>query len=109
MSDSKRLQTDLVKVVDAGRRAEKRLGPRADASSIPSSVGSARIKKPSGAGTAGIASPLTEPDYASRTWHEDAYSVTSSDGTLSIVWDLPATIDLLDANDEDVQLILDSP
>lgn len=111
MSDSQRLQTDLIKVVDAGRRPDKSLSPRAPATAIPSAAGAARPKRPagSGTGTAGIASPLTEPDYGTRTWHDDALTTTSTDGTLTILWDLPATIDLTDANSEPVQIILDAP
>jgi hypothetical protein len=99
VSDSKRLQTDLVKIVDAGRLPDKRLGPRAEASAIPSTAGSAKPKKPpgSGAGTAGIASPLTEPDYTARTWHATR-SITDTSGLFTIEYECVEEVVMEDAN-----------
>ena len=104
MSDSQRLQTDLIKVVDAGRLPDKSLGPRAAAIAIPSSAGAAKPARPSAAaGAAGIASPLTEPDYTTRTWHT-AREVTTTDGIFTFVIEDIASLDMVDANGADVVL-----
>lgn len=62
-----------------------------------------------GTGTAGITWPLTESDYATRTWHTNALTTLSTDGSLSILWDLPATMDLVDGSNNGGQLVLDAP
>ena len=110
MSDSKRLQTDLVKVVDDGRLPDKRLGPRADAAGIPITAGSARPRKPTGAssGTAGIASPLTEPDYEDRTYHS-VQSYTSVDGIWVIELYPVHEIIMQDDNGAEAKFIYDAP
>lgn len=104
MSDSGRLQTDLIKLVDAGRLPDKSLPPRSVAIAIPTTAGSARPRQPAGAGgTSGIASPLTEPDYTSRTWHT-AREVTTTDGIFTFIVEDIDTVDMLDANGAEVAL-----
>jgi hypothetical protein len=56
----------------------------------------------------GIASPLTEPDAATRTWHS-AITYNSTDGLWSFQMSHPHTIDFLDDNDQEVQFIYDAP
>lgn len=108
MSDSKRLQTDLVNLVNAGALPEKRLGARADASAILAAIGSAKPRQPGGTshGTTGIASPLTEPDYGDRTWH-DTRTVTDTSGLFTIEYQCVHEIVMLDANGDpnEVRLI----
>lgn len=59
-------------------------------------------------GTAGIASPLTEPDYTTRTWHT-AQTLTSTDGIWAIQVQHVATIDMVDDNGLAVQFSYDGP
>lgn len=112
MTDTRRLQKDVRALV--GKDAPpKTLAPRDAATPLPAAVGSAKPRLAgSGAstqtGTAGIASPLTEPDYGTRTWHTGV-TITSTDGIWAQVFEDVATLDLLDANDQPVQIILDSP
>lgn len=110
MSDSQRLQTDLIKVVDAGRRPDKSLAPRAPATAIPSAAGAARPKRPagSGAGTAGIASPLTEDDYTLRT-HYAAQEYVTDDGIWSFEIAPVHEVYLLDANGAEVLMVYAEP
>lgn len=61
-----------------------------------------------GTGTAGIASPLTEPDYTTRTFHA-AQTLLSTDGIWAWQIEYVATIDLTDDNGQPVQMILDAP
>ena len=110
MSDSRTLQTDLVRLVDAGRRPAKTLGERPDAAAIPSAAGSAKPKRPagSGTGTAGIASPLTETAYEDRE-HYDAVTVTSTDGIFSFQVRRLKHMEMLDANGAEVVLDFKEP
>ena len=79
-NDSARLQTDLVRLVDQGRRPDKTLAPRAPAAAIPARAGAGRPSRPPGANDGvGIASPLTETDYNDRVFYSTS-TVTSSDG-----------------------------
>lgn len=57
---------------------------------------------------AGIASPLTEPDYTTRTWHT-AQTLTSTDGIWAIQVQHVATIDMVDDNGLAVQFSYDGP
>lgn len=115
MSDSQRLQTDLIKVVDAGRRPDKSLAPRAPATAIPSAAGAARPKRPagSGAGTAGIASPLTEErdggGVATTRTHYPEVTLTSSDGFIVFRLEHVEEITCLDANGAEVVLNFAKP
>ena len=97
IENSSHLQADLVRLVDQGRRPDKTLAPRAQATALPATAGSARPSQPGGAGLAGIASPLTEPDYTTRTWHA-ARDISTTDGIFTFVVEDLATIDMLDAN-----------
>ena len=54
---------------------------------------------------AGIASPLTETDYADRTWYATAM-LTSTDGLFTLEYQLPASISFRDAAGAQVELIL---
>lgn len=106
MSDSARLQTDLVRLVDQGRRPDKTLAPRAPAAAIPARAGAGRPSRPPGANDGvgvGIASPLTEQDYAARTWH-GVRTITSTDGLFTMEYRCMASVTMLDANSQEVVL-----
>ena len=109
MSDSKRLQTDLVRVVDAGRLPAKSLPDRAAASAIPAAVGSARPKRAGATREAGIASPLVEADASVRTYHSPETSLTTSDGLFTIKIAHPETFTLEDGAGREVVLTLGAP
>lgn len=109
MSD-KALKASINALVEPRRSDQEALPPAKPRPAIPAGLGVGRvIRKP---GTpeagAGIASPLTEPDYSTRTWHAPV-SVTSTDGIWVIQFEHVATVDMTDANDQSVQLIFDEP
>ena len=106
--DSARLQTDLVRLVDQGRRPDKTLVPRAPATAIPASAGAGRPSQATGAGTAGIASPLTEPDAATRQYHANAAAITT-DGVFTWVIKPIKQVDMRDAGNAVVALIFADP
>lgn len=65
--------------------------------------------KPGGVGSGtGIASPLTEPDYATRTFHA-AVTLTTTDGVFTLEIEPLATIDLLDRNSNPVRIEYAAP
>lgn len=109
MSDSARLQTDLVRLVDQGRRPDKTLAPRAPAAAIPASAGVSRPSTPIGSASEGISSPLQEADASTRTYHATETTLTTSDGLFSIKISHPKTFTLTDAQGRTVELTLDAP
>ncbi len=109
MSDSARLQTDLVRLVDQGRRPDKTLAPRAPAAAIPSSAGVSRPSTPIGSASEGISSPLVEADAAARTYHTPETTLTPSDGLFTIKISHPETFTLTDSQGRTVELTLDAP
>lgn len=99
---SQRLKSDIQ------RLAQKRPGvvalkTAADPAALLAQTGLGTVPRIS-AGTAGIASPLTEPDYTTRTWH-DSREVTTTDGIFTFIVEDLASVDMLDANNAAVQLI----
>lgn len=56
-----------------------------------------------GTTSAGIASPLVEPDYAERVWHA-AYDLTTTDGVFTFTVEDLAVIQLADANGQPVEI-----
>ena len=69
------------------------------ATPIPPRVGEATAPTPAvgGAGSGGIAGPLSETDYTDREWHPER-TLTSSDGVLTIRFRALKQIKMLDAN-----------
>lgn len=59
--------------------------------------------------TAGIASPLTEEDYQTRTYHTAESTLASSSGLFVIRVKRLKHIELVDANDQPVALDLAAP
>ncbi len=60
-------------------------------------------------GVAGIASPLTETDAEDREFHTTPRTITSTDGVFTIELRDLLSIDMVDANANDVQFIFDQP
>lgn len=102
MSDSKRLQEDIIALVKSGQREDKVLSSPSPTRPIGPSVGSAAPAPTQSTDDTSIASPLTE---VSRTYH--ATKAVSSDGLFS--WSVVHELNMLDANDVEVQLILAEP
>lgn len=76
----RRLIDDLNRVITHPPRAREPLPPAAGQAAIPG-VGRGE-RSPAGGG--GIASPLTEIDYADRQWHPEI-AVASSDGVFALM------------------------
>ena len=68
-----------------GTRTDKRLPAAKPVSTIGTRVGSSDRKPSQASGGSGIASPLVETSYGSRTYHADR-ELTSSDGVFTMVW-----------------------
>lgn len=85
----------------------KTLPPAAARSPINSTTGIGAIRG-NASGTAGIASPLTEPAAETRTYYGTSI-VTSTDGIFTLVVQNLHTIDLLDGRGGPVQIIFDNP
>lgn len=88
----RRLIEDINRVITHPPRAREPLPPAAGQAAIPG-VGRGE-RSPAGGG--GIASPLTEPDYAARQYHPDLI-LTSSDGVFTIEVQPLAVLVLRDA------------
>jgi hypothetical protein len=70
---------------------------------IPARVGKAGPDAGSGSGGSGIASPLTEGNYAQRTWY--AYrTLYSTDGLFPLRVRLPSSLKFTDANAKPVEI-----
>ena len=93
--------------VGATSRQDTRLPAAPALPAIPGRSGSAGPNAASGSG-GGIASPLVETAYASRTWHAER-TVTSPDGLFSLRVKYIASINFLDANNNPVQIQYKAP
>lgn len=80
---------------------------KAQKTTIPSQRGESRVRE--GSSGAGISSPLTEPDYTTRTYHASVGELVSSDGLIIVELQGLNTIDFKDARNRDVQIVLDDP
>jgi hypothetical protein len=85
-------------------RVDKTLPASPTATAIPPRAGTGGPPR----AKSGIASPLVETSYASRTWH-DSVSVTSSDGIFVILVKPVKTIDFKDPLQSDVQIEFKAP
>jgi hypothetical protein len=97
----------------AGRESQAKTLPAKDGTTpLPAVVGQGRMRLNGSAvspnASAGIASPLTEPDAATRTYHA-ARIVTTTDGVFTFEIEDLATIAMTDANGRDVALEFDAP
>lgn len=88
----RRLKDDLNRLVDHPPKARQPLPPAVGKAAI---AGFGRAG-PAAQGGGGIASPLTEPDYAARQYHPDLI-LTSSDGVFTIEVQPLAVLVLRDA------------
>lgn len=52
----------------------------------------------------GIASPITEADYTTRTWH-DAREIYTTDGIFTFIIEDLKTVDMMDGNGAPVQFV----
>ena len=89
----RRLVDDLNRVVTHPPKPPERLAPAGSPGALP---GRGTGKPGDGNGGSGIASPLTEPDYAARQYHPDLI-LTSSDGVFTIEVQPLAVLVLRDA------------
>lgn len=96
-------------LVDPARRKREPLSPPKPAVPIAAGVGFASPQSPvSQAGSAGIASPLTETAYANRE-HYAEETLFTSDGLFSWTRARVKSISMTDANNAAVQLRLKAP
>jgi len=96
----RRLKDDLNRLIDPPRQLRPPLAPAAGQAAI-AGFGVGR-PGPTGGGTGGgIASPLTEPDAADRTYHPEQ-ALTSSDGVFTLLIEPLHRLVLQDANSAEV-------
>lgn len=91
-----RLKDDLNRLIDHPPKAREPLPPAAGQAAIPGFGRAGVSTNRAATTTAGIASPLTEPDYAAREYHAEVV-LTSSDGVFTIEVQPLAAIELVDA------------
>jgi hypothetical protein len=96
----------------AGRDVQTKTLPARDGNTpLPAVVGQGRMRLNGSAASStsgSIAAPLTEQDYATRTWHSPQV-IYSTDGIWAWSFDFPLQINLTDANGASVPLVLDAP
>ena len=101
----KQFRDSLQQLTKPTGRATLRLPPLDQPGPIPAGVG---IGSTSGGSSAGIASPLSEPDPSQRTYHP-ARQVESSDGLFAIEYQPLASIVMADATGREVVLEFGDP
>lgn len=94
--------TDALRAMMEGNRPDKPvpMPSRGSAGAVKSAAALAKTGKDA---SGGVASPLTETDYADRTFHPE-YEIYSSDGLFSLKIKPVASMTFLDANSETVVL-----
>ena len=97
----RRLKDDLNRLIDP-------LPPAAGQAAIPGFGRAGVSTNRAATTTAGIASPLTEPDYAAREYHAEVV-LTSSDGVFTIAVQPLAAVELTDANAAPVRIEYAAP
>ncbi|MGE0126422.1 MAG: hypothetical protein AB7U25_26125 [Vicinamibacterales bacterium] len=100
----RRLIDDLNRVITHPPRAREPLPPAAGQAAIPG-VGRGE-RSPAGGG--GIASPLTEIDYADRQWHPEI-AVASSDGVFVLMIEPIKQVTFRDAQGKTAAVIFEPP
>lgn len=102
----RRLIDDLNRVITHPARAREPLPPAAGQAAIPGRGEG----KPTAAGTGsgGIASPLTEIDYADRQWHPEI-AVASSDGVFALMIEPIKQVTFRDAQSKTAVVIFQPP
>ncbi|MDZ7735899.1 MAG: hypothetical protein U5P41_07215 [Gammaproteobacteria bacterium] len=93
--NTRTLIRDLWRLLPAEDGTRRELEPPSRQQPIDAARGLGRAR--GGAGEAGIASPLTEPDAGARTLSEDAYELTSSDGLIVFEYRNILAIEMEDA------------
>lgn len=102
----KQFRDSLQQLTKPTGRATLRLPPLEQPTPIPAGVG---VGAPSGGGSsAGIASPLSEPDPTSRTYHA-ARQLQSSDGLFAIEYQPLKSLSMTDATGREVVLEFADP
>lgn len=99
MSD-RRLKDDIQRLAHVRPGLDK-LAAATDPAPILAKTGLGSVARKI-AGSDGIASPLTEQDYAARTWHGATHTLTSTDGLFTIEYVCLESVTLLDANSAQV-------
>lgn len=94
------LVDSLNRLIQHPPKARERLGPP-DAAEALRGRGQAKPTTETTGTGAGIASPLTEPDAAERTYHPEQ-ALTSSDGVFTIMIEPLQRLVLQDANSAEV-------
>lgn len=89
-------------------RRDKTLPAGKGTTSIPARSGAGYEKIPQKATGGGVKSPLVETAYADRTWHADQ-NVTSTDGLIVLVVKPLKTVNLRDADDNDLVIEYKAP
>lgn len=101
----RRLIDDLNRVVVHPPKPRERLPAVGSPGTLP---GRGTGTAGSGTGPAGIASPLTEPDYLKREYHADLI-LSSSDGVFTLELKPLKAIELLDARSQPVRVVYAQP
>lgn len=102
----KQFRDSLQQLTKGTGRATLRLPPLEQPGPIPAGIG---VGNPSSGGSsAGIASPLSEPDPSKRTYHP-ARQILSSDGIFAIEHQPLASITMTDATGREVVLEFADP
>lgn len=111
MTDTDKTTRQLVRDLNAiiEPQAQQQALPAAEPRDPVPGVGIGRRLGGAAAGGGGsIASPLTEPDASTRTYHQER-AVASSDGVFVLMLRPIKTIDLLDANQAPVRVEYGNP
>jgi len=106
VSDTRKLARDI-KTLVGQPQTRKTLEAKDAATALGAATGAGKPKLGGSAGSggaSGIASPLTEPSYEARTWHEFK-TVTSPDGIWAFRVQAVESITMMDAYDMEVVFI----
>lgn len=108
-----RFVNDVNSLVESKRRGQALDANLKDVpgrTNLPQQIGRSRLRESTGGQAAnGIASPLTEPDFSTRTYYATVGELTSTDGLIVVELQGLHTIDLEDFYGKEVQFVLDDP
>lgn len=102
-----RLVADLNRLIRTPPAPRPRLAPVTPPGSLPGRSSASPAAAATGT-TAGIASPLTEPDYTAREYHA-ATVLTTTDGVFTLEIEPLAAVALQDANSAAVRIEFAAP
>lgn len=103
----RRLIEDINRIITHPPRAREPLPPAAGQAAIPG-VGRGERSPTAGGTGSGIASPLTEIDYADRQWHPEI-AVASSDGVFALMIEPIKQVTFQDAQSKTAVVIFQPP